>query len=141
VERLGGSAGVQNAIDRQATTPQREDPPSFPNCVAANLNSASILLATYVNINTTDGHTGDGWAVGFGGGGEITGGILSYTSWEELMSEPNSFAVFSIEEGVAASFWIGDKPVAYYVGTGLELDVSLDDGWFTWTVDDSNERL
>ncbi|EFY91005.1 hypothetical protein MAC_02891 [Metarhizium acridum CQMa 102] len=131
LEKLGGSDGVLKAIngdDRPINNPN-----DFPSLVPANLNATTLLLATLVNINTTDGHVGAGWGIGFGAGIEVTAGVLGYTSWDELMSADNTFSVVSIEDGVAASFWIGDKPVAGFLGTGIELDVSISGGTFTWS--------
>ncbi|PGH20834.1 hypothetical protein AJ80_03461 [Polytolypa hystricis UAMH7299] len=132
IENLGGSQALQRATERRPERPPFKDPKDFPNVVGANLNSASMLFTTYTTVTTLDGHTGSGWALGVGAGGEVTGGILGYSSWEELKSTPNAFAIGSVEEGVAASFFIDGNLVAVYVGSGLELDVDLSGGSFTW---------
>ncbi|KAI1084543.1 hypothetical protein F5B20DRAFT_522094 [Whalleya microplaca] len=137
VEQLGGSAGVKKALDKQADKPDFKRPEDFPKFTAANLNSGSLLFATYVNVNTTDGHSGSGWGIGPGAGMEITGGVLGYNSWEELTSKPNKFTVTSVEDGVIATFWVDDNPAAGYFGAGAELDVSISGGVFTWDQDGS----
>jgi hypothetical protein len=139
VEHLGGSAGVKKAVDRLAKAPSLKKPKDFPNSVAANLNTASLIFATFVNINTTDGHSGTGWGAGAGAGAEFTGGILWYKSWDELMSEPNAFDIVSVEDGVLASFFIGGQIVATYFGAGAGVDVGISGGSFTWSTDDSNK--
>lgn len=132
VEKLGGSAGLKKSIE-SPKRPTLRSPNDFPNLIGANLNSGSMLFAAYVNINTVDGHTGSGWAWGFGAGVEVTGGVLGYTSWDELTSTENKFEIASVEEGVEASFWIDGSLVAVYLGTGAELDVSLNGGSFSWS--------
>ncbi|KAI0884568.1 uncharacterized protein GGS22DRAFT_188777 [Annulohypoxylon maeteangense] len=133
VEGLGGSASLRKSIDSGPKRPPFRDPHDFPNFTGANLNSGSAIIVAFVNINTADGHTGTGWAFGFGAGLEVTGGVLGYSSWDQLMSGPNAFVVGSVEAGVGASFFIDGTLVATYLGSGVELDVSLNGGSFTWT--------
>ena len=85
-----------------------------------------------MNVNTTDGHSGTGWAFGVGAGLDATGGTLGYTSWEDLKSEQNTIGIVATEDVLTITFALGLTPVGVFVGAGIGAIEAVAGGFFNW---------
>ena len=108
------------------------DPNDFPNFVAANANIASGLIVSFVNVNTTDDHSGTGWVWGIGEGLDVTGGTLGYGSWDRLKSEQNTIAVVAEFDALTITFFVDGAIEAVYVGAGVGEVTFEGGGHFDW---------
>ncbi|KAJ3574381.1 hypothetical protein NP233_g1802 [Leucocoprinus birnbaumii] len=109
-----------------------KQPEDFPNFVAGNANIASGLIASIVNVNTTDSHSGSGWAVGIGEGLDVTAGLLGYGSWDTLKSKENNIIIVAEVDVLTITFLVDGSVAAVFTGGGVGEVTFEGYGWFNW---------
>ena len=87
-----------------------------------------------MEITTTDGHQGTGEARGPSAGGSLGNGILSFNSWEQMMSGTNNWRMAIIGQNIFILFVIKEKLVARFVGPKPDQDFAHAAGQMDWSV-------
>lgn len=103
------------------------------NIVAANANIVSGLIASVVNVNTTDGHSGTGGALGLGVGLDVTGGALHYDSWDTLKSKENIITIVAEADALTITFIVDGAVAGFFLGVGIGEVTFEGVGAFGWS--------
>jgi len=146
IEELGGTDAFAQAILESHSAPADQSPPIDrlkENNIVVTVRFITPGIHTWVQIHTMDGHAGRGSGGALGAAvGDVTG-VLNYSSWEALMSAPNTFAIASAgvtiggypTQGIVIRLSIDGKGVGAIVagGTGVGAFVGLS-GTIIWSL-------
>ncbi|KAI9654607.1 MAG: hypothetical protein M1831_005368 [Alyxoria varia] len=145
IEKLGGISGYQKwlATPQPATlspnilqTKGGVALQDSPNTTAVAGDFWAALVYEGVELVTSDGHTGEGYAWGVGVGYMDGLGVLTYTDWDTLLSKENDFYIAGGAEeagGITIFFLVDGNLVANatLAGDGLVGAIGID-GTFNW---------
>ncbi|KAG2135137.1 hypothetical protein DEU56DRAFT_949539 [Suillus clintonianus] len=98
----------------------------------AKVSIITGFVASHVNVTTTDGHSGTGWAFGIGEGLDLTKGTLGYSSWDVLKSKKNSIVIAADVDALVITFFVNGSLKAAFFGAGVGEDKSGGYGHSTW---------
>ena len=86
------------------------------NNVSATVKYTCGFRCCDLAITTTDGHRGTGEGIGSSACESLDNGILSFNSWEQMMSGTNDWQTKIEGQNILILFTREGKPVAQFVG-------------------------